>query len=151
MSARGHVRKTIRLTIDGTAYECEVTGATLTPSAEVKTARTLCAAGAIADVAAPTWTLDVDYLVDHNSGSLYRFLKANTGAVAAFEYEPDPQNAAGVTYSGELRVVPGPAGGSSGDWESGSVSLPLIGEPAVTDPPAPDGAELVDAPESSDA
>jgi hypothetical protein len=134
MSGTGHVRKSIRLSIDGAAYECEVTNVTLTPSTTVQTATALCDDGVIADTGVPSWSLDLDYLVDHNAGSLFRHLVGNVGKVAEFSYEPDPVNAAGVTYDGEVRILPGPAGGESGSFESGSVSLPVIGTPAVTDP-----------------
>lgn len=143
-----HVRKTIRLEIDGASYECEVTGATLTPTAEVRTATVLCGGGTLSDVAPPTWTLDLSYLVDHSADSLYRFLVANAGELATFEYEPDPETAPGVVYSGLVRIVPGPAGGDAGTWESGSVSLPLNGKPSITDPPA---APLADEPEPEPA
>jgi hypothetical protein len=136
MSGVGHIRKSVRLTIDGTAYDCAVTGVTLTPNVETKTTRTLCAdgSGAVADVGSPTWSLDVNYLVDHNAASFYRFCVANVGRAAAFEYEPDPVNAAGVVYTGELRVLPGPAGGDADEWESGAVSMPVIGQPSIVDP-----------------
>jgi hypothetical protein len=139
MAGTGHLRKRVTLTIDGATYECEVTNVTLTPNVTTQTTNVLCADGVLADVSDPAWSLDVDYLVDHNAGSFYRFLVGNHGAVAAFTYEPDPINAAGVTYAGSLRVLPGPAGGEAGSWESGSVSLPVIGQPAITDP-APEAA-----------
>jgi hypothetical protein len=132
-----HVRKTIRLTIDQDSYECEVTGATLTPTAETRTASVLCADGTVSDVAPVTWTLDLAYLVDHKAGSLYRTLVANAGQRAAFTYEPDPETAPGVVWGGTVVLIPGPAGGEAGAWESGQVSLPITGRPAITDPPPP--------------
>lgn len=133
----GHVRRTVVLTLDGDAFECEVTNVTLTPSSSTVTATPLCSDGVIQDTGVPTWTLDVEYLVDHNVGSFYRFLIGNVGATATYAYEPDPVNAAGVLYEGTLTVIPGPAGGASGTFESGSVSLPVNGAPVVTDPVSP--------------
>lgn len=137
MPGTGHVRRSIVLTIDTVAYECEVTNVTLTPSTTTSTATALCPDGVVQDVGVPVWTMDVDYLVDHNVGSFYRFLVGNVGAEADYSYEPDPLNAAGVTYTGTLTIIPGPAGGASGTFESGSVSLPIDGEPTVTDPVGP--------------
>jgi hypothetical protein len=134
MSGTGHVRRTIKLTIGAAEYQCEITNATLTPSTQTATATALCANGVVQDVGVPVWTLDVDYLVDHNSSSFFRFLVASTGLLSAFEYEPDPVNAAGVLYKGFVRILPGPAGGEAGSFESGSVSLPIEGTPAITDP-----------------
>jgi hypothetical protein len=141
-----HVRKTIALVIDGTEVQCEVTKATVTPTVTTATANALCDDGALTDVGLPTWTLDLEYLVDHVAGSLYRTLVASTGALAAFTYEPDPQTAPGVTWSGQVRLVPGPAGAAAGEWESGAVSLPVQGQPTISDPVAPQvDTELVDA------
>lgn len=134
MTATGHVRKTIVLTLDGTPYECEITGATLTPSADTQTTAVLCPDGSASDTGPVSWTLDVDYLVDYNAGSLFRLFAQNHGAVAAFSYEPDPTNAPGVTWDGDVRLIAGPGGGAAGAWESGSVSLPIIGQPVITDP-----------------
>lgn len=135
MSAKGHVRRSVVLTVDSVSYECEVTNVTLTPNVTTATSTVLCDDGVIQDVGTPVWTLDVDYLVDHNPDSFYRFLLGNVGATAAYSYEPDPVNAPGVTYDGTLVVIPGPAGGAPGTFESGSVSLPVNGTPAITDPP----------------
>jgi hypothetical protein len=135
MSGVGHVRRTINLTIDGDSFQCEVTNVTITPSVSTATATALCDDGVVQDVGVPVWTLDVDYLVDHNVGSFYRFLVGNVGAVASYSYEPDPVNAAGVLYEGTLVVIPGPAGGEAGAFETGSVSLPVNGEPSIVDPP----------------
>jgi hypothetical protein len=137
MSGVGHVRRSITLTIDGATFQCEVTNVTLTPSVSTATATALCDEGVIQDVGVPVWTLDVDYLVDHNPGSFYRFLVEEVGSSAAYSYEPDPVNAPGVTYTGTLVVIPGPAGGQAGTFESGSVSLPVNGEPTITDPVGP--------------
>jgi len=137
MSGVGHVRRSIVLDLDGSTYECEVTNVTLTPSTSTATATALCADGVIQDVGVPVWTLDVAYLVDHNVGSFYRFLLGNVGATVGYTYEPDPITAPGVTYSGTLTVVPGPAGGESGSFESGNVTLPVNGEPVITDPIVP--------------
>lgn len=137
MSGIGHVRRTITLTIDGATFQCEVTNVTLTPNVPSATATALCEDGVIQDVGVPVWTMDVDYLVDHNGGSFYRFLVDEVGKTADYSYEPDPVNAAGVIYSGTLTVIPGPAGGEAGSFESGSVSLPINGRPAITDPVGP--------------
>lgn len=144
MTAKGHVRKSVRLVVEGTAYECEVTNVTLTPTTASASATALCADGVVQDVGVPTWALDVDYLVDHKAGSFYRFLIGHTGQSATYEYEPDPVTAPGVLYKGSLTVLPGPAGGAAGSFESGSVSLPITGTPAITDPaPAADEPDAV--------
>lgn len=137
MSATGHVRKTIVLTIAGEAFQCSITGATLTPTAQTQTTAVLCPDGSASDTGPVTWTLDVNYLVDHNAGSLFRVLTEQHGQVAAFTYEPDPETAPGVVWSGDLRIVAGPGGGDQAAWESGSVSLPIIGKPTITDPAPP--------------
>jgi hypothetical protein len=134
MSAKGHVRKTIVLTIGGTAYQCEITGATVTPTADVQTTKVLCPDGSASDTGPVSWALDVNYLVDHNAGSLFRLLVASHGQTATFDYEPDPDTAPGVKWTGNLRIIAGPAGGDAATWESGSVSLPIIGTPTITDP-----------------
>jgi hypothetical protein len=137
MSGTGHVRKSIVLTLEGTAYQCEITGATVTPASDVQTTAVLCPDGSLSDTGPVTWSLDLNYLVDHKAGSLFRLLVSNHGALAAFEYEPDPDTAPGVLWTGDLRIISGPGGGDAAAWESGSVSLPIIGTPAIQDPIAP--------------
>lgn len=145
MTAKGHIRKTISLKIGTTQHECEVTGSTLTPSSDVQTTQVLCPDGALSDTGPVSWTLDLDYLVDYTAGSLFRFLTDQHGKTAEFTYEPDPDNAPGVVYTGNVRVVAGPGGGSAAAWESGSVSLPVIGTPTITDPVAPPEAVAAEA------
>jgi hypothetical protein len=147
MTAIGHVRRSINLTIDGKEFHCEVTAVDLVPSVDTATSTVLCDDGTVTDAGTPSWSLSIDYNVDHNPASLFRTLLANVGKVAAFDYKPDPVNAPLTHYTGSARLIPGNAGGSAGAFESGSVSLPLIGAPTPVDDVAP---VVADEPDPAD-
>ena len=132
----GSVRRVIRFEIDGQEFNTAVTSATLKPEAETTQIRTLAPDGVSTDASPAVWSLDVEYNVAYSVDSFYRFLIAQAGAEALFEYEPNPVREPGVIVSGVVLVTAGDAGGAVGDVDSGKITLPIVGVPVFTDPPA---------------
>lgn len=129
MAVAGHVVKTVVFKVGSTDYACAVTGVKLTPSVQQVETVVLCADGRMVDLAPTQWTLDVDYNVDHGATSFFTFLFSNAGNTSAFEYTTSD----GVAkFSGTVRVIPGNADAKPGEFETGSVSLPVITGPTRT-------------------
>lgn len=138
MTAVGHVTQSfvIKLGSPLKDHSCEVTGTRLVPEGgETQRTRVACGSDAT-DVSPASFSLELDYMVDWNAGSLYRLLLEHEGELAAYEWEPDPVNAPGVKLSGTGRLTNGTATGTVGQWDTGTASLPLDARPTIVDPPA---------------
>jgi len=130
MPGIGHVVKTLKLKVGSTYYECAVTAVKLTPSVNAVESMTLCSSDPrVVDLAPTTWTLDVDYNVDHGASSFFTFLFANAGTSANYEYETSDGLA---KFAGTVRVIPGNADATPGSFETGTVSLPVLTGPTRT-------------------
>ena len=130
MTVVGYVVKTIVLTIDAVAYECAIVGAVLTPTANIQEWDVSCPDGHGADMGVTAWTLDLDYMYDPAAASLSTILADNAGDVVPFEFTPDPANNPTRTRVGDVRLIPGPEGGTVNSPAQQSVSLPVIGAPS---------------------
>lgn len=129
MAVAGHVVKSVTFKIGSTDYACAVTGVKLTPSVQQVETIVLCADGRNVDLAPTQWTLDIDYNVDHGPTSFFTFLFTNAGATPSFEYIASDGLA---KFTGTVRVLPGNADAAPGEFESGSVSLPVLTGPTRT-------------------
>jgi hypothetical protein len=137
MTAVGYVVKLMTLEIDGTAYECAVTGAQLVPTQQTQEWQTACPDGKGSDVGPTSWSLNVDAVQDWTSETSFSaMLLAHAGELVDFSFEP--QADAGVSMTGQCRLVAPPVGGNVGSVAAFSVQLPVVGEP-VPAYPAPAG------------
>lgn len=131
---------------EGTEYRCQLTAATLTPSAAGggggATLSTFCADHSDASSAATTWTLDLEgfqSFEDAQDFSLWAF--DNEDAKAEFVLVPG-QGGATVSatnpgFSGTCTIRPTVIGGTAKQYATFSVSLPVDTKPTkITTPPA---------------
>lgn len=124
------------LTIGGKSWETQTTSAALTPSVStsndgdaVPLLSGITLEGSESDET--TWTLDVGIISDFtNPTGLVEFCRANAGQVKPYVWTPN--DSAGPTYSGEIRVRALPIGGEVRSRLTPSVSFPVIG--AVDEP-----------------
>lgn len=133
------VLKDVRLIIGTDNYEKHISKAVLTPntSIEKKTWQGGTPTATFTDVANPItdWSLDLDYAQDWDTtNSLCNYLLTNAGQQKAAKLQPKA-GAAGKTFSVTVTILPGPIGGPIGDVQTGTVSLPVTGQPT----PASDG------------
>ena len=118
----------------GPNFKCQLTEVTLTPDAKVTTLRTLCPSGVYNAVGAASWNLNIGYANFAEDGegaattipALAEFLFDNQGEKVTFWFRPRSN---GRGWRGTVTVVPGPVGGSQGQFMKGSVTLPLDGQP----------------------
>jgi len=129
---------TLTLTVPtgtGTATDvsCDVTAATLTPDTPEEIRKRLCGQKTVTGTT--TWTLDLEY--DQNWAEaevgppvvgmgLSLFLSTHAGELADFKIEWPLE---GTQATGQVRLKPGPYGGTAGEIAEASVTLGLDGEP----------------------
>lgn len=116
------------LTLDGDAYEGQISGAVFTPSASV-TNWTAINSDTYSFTSPATWTLDLTYAVDvADAGALARYLHENEGTIVAAVFEPVD---GGPTVTANVSVTPGAIGGDTTSVASATVSLgstkPVLG------------------------
>jgi hypothetical protein len=135
LTGKGYVVKQMTVQIDGTAYECEVTGVNLTETHDTQTTHTACASGTVVDVGPSSWTVDVTANVDPKAGSLWRLLMdpAKAGKAAVVTFVPDVIANPLVKVTANVTLVPPTGTFTVNAFATFTVSLPVIGTPTITD------------------
>lgn len=114
----------------GAPFKCQVQEVTLEPNTNIVKEKALCPEGTYAESDTPEWELKVGYLVGEDSdaqkAALADWLFDNQGDKVTFWFRPRSK---GRGWKGTVTVVPGPVGGSQGQFMKGSVTLPLDGQP----------------------
>lgn len=112
-------------------FKCQMRSVVLTPSVDIQRIKTACPTGQFAAVDEPEWNLDLGYLFGKHATdqmrALGRWLIENNGEQLPFLVRWLAGEEEG--YTGTVTVVPGPVGGSYGQFSEQSVSLPLEGQP----------------------
>lgn len=115
----------------GTNFKCQMRSIVLTPNVDQQRIKTACPTGQYSNVDDPEWSLDLGYLYGKDAttaeAALGEYLRANVGEKVDFLVRFDATTTDG--YSGVITVIPGPIGGSYGQFSEQSVSLPLDGQP----------------------
>jgi uncharacterized membrane protein len=108
------------LTIDGDAYEGQVSGAVFTPSATVTTWTSI--SSVTHSFTSPaTWVLDLTLAQDwQDADALARYLHENEGEVVAAVFTPI---AGGETVTANITVTPGAIGGGSAAVAESTVQM----------------------------
>lgn len=122
--------KDVDLTIDGNAYEGQVSSVTLTPSSSSATWKGLTPTAVYTYAGASTWVADLTYAQDIDEPtSLTRFLFDHEGDEVTMTFKPR-----GSTFSGmsaNVILVAGALGGAVDAVAEASVSLPVQGRPEL--------------------
>ncbi len=119
-----------KLTIDGTAFEAEVSGVRLTPTSSSSTWKGLKAGSSFTKGGLATWVVALNLGQDHQlAESLSNFLYDNEGATVPFTLEPI---AGGTGFTGTLTVQAADIGGDVDAFGTATVSLPVSGKPTRT-------------------
>lgn len=119
----------------GTATDisCDVTAATLTPDTPEEIRKRLCGQKTV--TGKTTWSLELEYDQNWSPGDagppvvpmgLSWFLSIHDGELADFTIEWALED---TQATGQLRIKPGPYGGTAGEIAEGSLTLGLDGEP----------------------
>lgn len=119
------------------AFQCQVKRAAIVPEpGEETTYRTLCATGTWSEVAASTWTLELEGAQSWAaSDGLARFLFDNRNAVLTGQLdqygEAHTPTAEEPGFLFTCRAVPAAYGGEVDTYAEFEASLPIIGEPTL--------------------
>lgn len=109
-------------------YELAVNSAQLVPTTPMQQYKGI-GGGVINLTGVPSWVLNLEYAQDlATAKSLSQILLANVGKTLAFTIRPV---SGGTGYSGTVVAVPGPVGGAVDAVLTGSVSLPVNGQPVA--------------------
>ena len=108
------------LTIDGDAYEGQISGATFTPSASVTT-WTAINSVTHSFTSPATWVLDLTLAQDwQDADALARYLHENEGEVVAAVFTPI---SGGETVTANITITPGAIGGGSAAVAESTVQM----------------------------
>ncbi|QCQ16988.1 hypothetical protein [Microbacterium sp. RG1] len=79
----------------------------------------------------PTWVCNIDYAQDHETAlALAQWLAANVGVPTVMKFKPKkPATGTAPLYTATIVPVPGPIGGALDSVATGSVSMPVNGQP----------------------
>jgi hypothetical protein len=120
------------LTLGADDYQAAVSSATLTPSSSIQSFKGLTPTAVWSAGTSATWTLELTYAQDWaDETSLGAYLFDNEGSTVTFTLEP---NAGGAGFSGSVIITPGAAGGAVDGYATATVSLGVVGKPALTFP-----------------
>lgn len=108
-------------------YESAITSAKLTPSYPNPTV----AIDGTQYPGKPKWNLELTYLQDLAPTSLTRYLFGNAGQEKECEFVPED---GGPTIEATIKIISGDLGGDADKNADAKVSLPLKGQPTITDP-----------------
>lgn len=112
-------------------YEGHVSKVVFEPNAPTATWRGLTPTSVYVDVAQAEWVCSIDLAQDwETTNSLSAYLLANPGKQVTLEFTPKngttPKKATATAI-----LVPSSIGGGVGEFATSSVSLPVVGAPAV--------------------
>lgn len=112
-------------------YESHVSKVEITPNVTTQSWKGLTPAAVFQDVAAPEWTANIDYAQDwETANSLSQYLLANVGKKVTAKFTPKKGTSAkAITVT--VTILPGGIGGTAGAFATGSVALPVDGQPAL--------------------
>lgn len=119
-----------KLTIDGTAFEAEVSGVRLTPTSTTATWKGLKKGSSFTKGGLATWAAGINFGQDHElATSLSTFLFEHEGEELPFSFEPID---GGTGFSGTLVAQAAEIGGDVDTFGVATVTLPVQGKPTRT-------------------
>jgi hypothetical protein len=145
MSAVHYVVKTLTVAIKvGTGQvrdvECAVRGVSILESHDEASGATACPDGSWSDIGPSRYQLQVDFNMPAQLApdSFWRVLWDGEGKPAQIDFEPNPTGDPGRLIICQVPALPGVGTAHNvGANSEVSVTLPLSGKPAITDPVAP--------------
>lgn len=121
----------------GTAYECQITSAVVTPTANFQTVPATGCAPASQSPGLTSFNLDLAWLQDWDAagGGLSGYSWERAGDAVWFQLVPDSADTA-VSIKGQVYVVEGAVGGVFGDGSAGTstASWPCLDKPTLATP-----------------
>lgn len=114
-------------------YEASVSKVQLDPTVVNAVWRGMTPSAVIPVVGSITWALTIDYAQDFTSASaLANYLFSNAGTTKTIIFKPKKPTTTGPTWTVTAVIQPGPIGGELDSIAKGSVTLQVVGQPALT-------------------
>lgn len=112
-------------------YEMHVSKVEITPNANVQVWKGLSPTATFQGIAPIDWVANVDYAQDWETvNSFSQYLLANTGKKVTVKFTP--KVGAGLkAVTVTVTLLPGAIGGTVGSFATGSVALPIDGQPVL--------------------
>ncbi|GAB6857869.1 hypothetical protein [Microbacterium xylanilyticum] len=112
-------------------FELQVSKVELVPSTNVQVWKGLAPTAVYQDIAQPEWVANIDYAQDFETANSWaQYSLANVGKKVTMKFTPKKGaglKAATVTVT----LLPGAIGGTVGTFATGSVALPVDGQPVL--------------------
>lgn len=123
----------------GTAYECQITAATITANPQFNTIPATGCAPSVQSPGLTQYQLDLAWLQDWTAspaGGLSGYALANDGKAVWFSLALDSVGAPTVVATGQAYVTPGAYGGTFGDGSAAAATAtwPMLDKPTVVTP-----------------
>lgn len=129
------IMRNATVTIDTTAYQGQLKTVELSPDADTQTYKTLDPAVTYQDVDSASWTVKLTGPQDWTAATgLARYLTEHHGQIVHISSTP---NVGGVTAEFDAIAMACSFGGEQGDYPELDVELPVLNQPAFTDPTTP--------------
>lgn len=117
-------------------YEKTVSNVLFTPSYQALTWQGLTPDAVYTDASNPTWTLQFDYAQDWiTANSMSKYLLANAGTQKVVVFKPNGATTGKPIITATALIVAGPMGGATNTILTGTVTMQVIGQPALTTAP----------------
>lgn len=130
-------RPTLNITDKSTAeptdlgnFESHISKATVDPNVSIVTWTGGTPQSVFKDITTPDWSCALELAQDiSTAGALWAVLNANVGKQLHFTLTPNSLDVAGAVAEFDVIAVPANFGGTVGAVATGSVTLPVIGQP----------------------
>ena len=126
------VLKDVVFTVDIDSYEKHVSTVRFVPDASVVTWKGLTPSATFSESTSPTWTCEVSYAQDwETADSFSQYLMANAGQEKDVVSRPKGTGSNLPEFTATLIIAAGPIGGDVDTVANGSVTMGVVGEPAL--------------------
>lgn len=112
-------------------FELHVSKVEILPTTAVQTWKGLAPTAVYQDVAQPEWVANIDYAQDWETvNSWSQYCLANVGKKVTAKFTPK-KGAGAKAVTVTVTLLPGGIGGTVGTFATGSVALPVDGQPTL--------------------
>lgn len=117
--------------IDGTEYANQLTQVLFTPNTPIQQMPVLVPTGTITDIGTSIWSCQLTGIQDNGTGSLGAHLRTNAGVLMEVTFQPRTGSGQDKIEA-EVMGMPIPFGGTTGEWRTFDITLPVEGEPTFS-------------------
>jgi hypothetical protein len=134
ITAAPFVLKDARFLVAADSYESAVSSVQFVPSASTVQFQGITPAASYTNVTTATWVATITFSQDFSTtNSLSQYLLANEGKSVVVKFVPITAATGTVpTFTATVFITPGSIGGDVNAVQTATVTLPVVGKPALT-------------------